>query len=113
MLETIIRDPPYLHMCGSHYETLQDYNFKTINYTNLLYSSTNTEGGGLDITSGFFTAPLGGSYTVTWSTSTETSSGEYNNIYLYKNSNKVEESRHYSRNGDPSHSVYEQGNNYY
>merc|ERR1712013_357292 len=32
-------------------------------YIPLLYSSTNTEGGGLDISAGVFTAPHGGSYT--------------------------------------------------
>ena len=110
---TIIRDPPNLHMCGSNYEVLSNYNSKTIPYTKMLYSSTNTEGGGLDISSGVFTAPWGGSYTVTWSTSSWTFSGHTgNDIYLYKNSNKVEESRHfsYSNNGD---FVYDQGNNYY
>merc|ERR1712083_839132 len=55
---TIIRDPPHLHMCGSHYDSIYGSN-TIITYSNLFYSSTNTEGGGLDITSGVFTAPLG------------------------------------------------------
>ena len=108
---TILRDPPHLHMCGSHYDKLQNYNSKPITFSTLLYSATNTEGGGLDISSGVFTAPWGGSYTVTWSTSSDTHSGTYNDIYLYKNSNQVEESRHYSHNGNSY--VQEQGNNYY
>ena len=109
----IVREPPpHLHMCGSHYETLENYNFKTITFSNLLYSSTNTEGGGLDISSGVFTSPCSGSYTVTWSTNTGTYNGHYNTIYLYKNSNQVEESLHYSANSDPSYSISEQGNNY-
>merc|ERR1711874_674399 len=70
---TIIRDSPYLHMCGSHYEELSYYQTKTVPYSKLLYSSTNTEGGGLDISSGVFTAPCAGSYTVTWSTTLHTS----------------------------------------
>merc|ERR1711862_519410 len=41
--------PPYIHSCGSHYDLLSASS-GTIPYTSLLYSSTNTEGGGLDIT---------------------------------------------------------------
>merc|ERR1712083_11804 len=103
---TILRDSPFLHMCGSHYDLLSGS--KTIPYSKLFYSSTNTEGGGLDITSGVFTSPWGGSYTVTWSTSSWTLSGSGNDIYLYKNSNKVEESRHYSVNYNGAY-VSEQG----
>merc|ERR1712037_969896 len=105
---TILRDPPYLHMCGSHYAALSNYNSMTITFSTLLYSATNTEGGGLDISSGVFTAPVGGSYTVTWSTSSGTDSGHSNYIYLYKNSNKVEESTHFSYNSNDLY-VYEQG----
>merc|ERR1712083_995761 len=84
---TILRDSPFLHMCGSHYDLLSGS--KTIPYSKLFYSSTNTEGGGLDITSGVFTSPWGGSYTVTWSTSSWTLSGSGNDIYLYKNNIRV------------------------
>merc|ERR1712179_183695 len=55
--------PPYIHECGSHYDCLPA-SYGTIPFTSLLYSSTNTEGGGLNITTGVFTAPWGGSYTV-------------------------------------------------
>ena len=54
---TIIREPPYIHTCGSHYEYLSHYHSQTLPYSTLLYSATNTEGGGLDISSGIFTAP--------------------------------------------------------
>ena len=45
---TISRAPPYIHSCGSHYDYLSG-DSGTIPYTSLLYSSSNTEGGGLDI----------------------------------------------------------------
>merc|ERR1712013_4564 len=63
----IVRAPPYIHSCGSHDDVLSG-STGTIPYTSLLYSSTNTEGGGLDISTGVFTAPHGGSYTVYWDT---------------------------------------------
>merc|ERR1719513_227702 len=64
----ILRAPPYIHSCGSYYYELSGH-YMTIPYTSLLYSSSNTEGGGLDISTGIFTAPHGGSYTVYWDTS--------------------------------------------
>merc|ERR1719312_2270306 len=74
----ILRAPPFIHTCGSHYDSLPGSS-GTIPYTSLLYSSTNTEGGGLDINTGIFTAPHGGSYTVYWDTSAR---GENVRIYL-------------------------------
>merc|ERR1712212_979139 len=49
----ILKAPPYIHACGSHIGSL-NASSGTIPYTSLLYSSTNTEGGGLDITTGVF-----------------------------------------------------------
>merc|ERR1712241_987579 len=62
----ILKAPPYIHACGSNGGLPASTG--TIPYTSLLYSSTNQEDGGLDITTGVFTAPLGGSYTVSWDT---------------------------------------------
>merc|ERR1719513_458951 len=93
----IVRAPPYIHCCGSHYGGLSGSS-GTIPYTSLLYSSTNTEGGGLDISTGVFTAPHGGSYTVYWDTNAYLHSGEnVVSIYLQKNGKSIEESLHYSR----------------
>ena len=93
-----LRDPPFLHACGSHNYHLSG-SFQTIPYTSLLYSSTNTEGGGLDIETGVFTAPLGGSYTVYWDTQAYLNSGEYVRIYLQKNGTSIQESYQYSAYG--------------
>merc|ERR1711997_950661 len=82
----ILRDPPFIHFCGANDYLLSAVSGSmTIPYTSLLYSSTNQEDGGLDITTGVFTAPWGGSYTVSWDTQAGLSHGEYVDIYLQKN----------------------------
>ena len=104
----IVRAPPYIHCCGSHYGGLSGSS-GTIPYTSLLYSSTNTEGGGLDISTGVFTAPHGGSYTVYWDTSAALKYGEEVWIYLQKNGVTIQESLHVSSYTGPSGYVYDQG----
>merc|ERR1719347_2499504 len=91
---SILRAPPFIHACGSN-TNLLSFQGQIIPYTSLLYSSTNTEGGGLDITTGVFTAPWGGSYTVYWDTSASLKyqdSGVYVDIYVQKNGVNIEES---------------------
>merc|ERR1719317_1703631 len=105
---TNFRAPPYIHACGSNTNFLS-FQSHTIPYTSLLYSSTNTEGGGLDIITGVFTAPWGGSYTVYWDTTAYLLSGEYVYIYLQKNGGSIKESVHFSAYYGPSGFVYEQG----
>merc|ERR1719477_198766 len=104
----ILRAPPYIHSCGSN-SGLVSGSSGTIPYTSLLYSSTNTEGGGLDISTGVFTAPHGGTYTVSWDTGADLDQGEYVYIYLFKNGVSIQESKHYSYYGGPSGGVDEQG----
>ena len=65
--------------------------------------------GGLDISTGVFTAPHGGSYTVSWDTSAYLDSGEIVYIYLEKNEMTIQESEHHSRYTGPSGVVYDQG----
>merc|ERR1719244_1467873 len=91
----ILRAMPVIHTCGSHSDDLSG-SFMTIPYTSLLYSSTNTEGGGLDITTGVFTAPAGGTYTVSWDTSVVLTSGGGLWIYLQKNGETIQESELWS-----------------
>merc|ERR1719317_1251340 len=102
----IVRAPPYIHSCGSHYDVLSASS-GTIPYTSLLYSATNTEGGGLDISTGIFTAPHGGSYTVYWDTSAGLDHGRSVRIYLQKNGENIEESYHRSDYYGPSGAVYD------
>jgi len=104
----ILKAPPFIHSCGSHSDWLSG-SYMTIPYTSLLYSSTNTEGGGLDITTGVFTAPHGGSYTVYWDTIAALNSGEDVQIVLQKNEETIDESRQDSQYTGPSGSVRDQG----
>merc|ERR1712013_17323 len=88
-----MKNPPHMHACGSHYNG-QTIVSGTIPYTTLLYSSTNTEGGGLDIESGVFTSTWPGSYTVTWSLHCGNDAQDPTvNIYLQKNGNNIKESK--------------------
>ena len=103
-----MKAPPYIHSCGSNSDGLPS-SIGTIPYTSLLYSSTNQEVGGLDISTGVFTAPHGGSYTVYWDISASLNSGNFVVIYLQKNGESIEESRHYSEYNGPSGNVYDQG----
>merc|ERR1719369_456908 len=95
----ILKAPPYIHACGSHYDVISASS-GTISYTSLLYSSTNQEGGGLDISSGVFTAPHGGSYTVSWDAQARLNRWEGVYIYLQINGVTMEESLHNSYYGD-------------
>ena len=104
---SILKTPPFLHACGSHYDYYYYYTDGPgiIPYTSLLYSSTNMEGGGLDINTGVFTAPQSGSYTVTWNTAAYIFHVQ---IFLYKNGEMIQESVTNSFEGGSSAS-YDQG----
>merc|ERR1712045_826884 len=105
-----MRNPPYMHACGAypHYLSIET---GTIPYEKLLYSSTNTEGGGLDIASGVFTSSWPGSYTVTWSLMAGNDAGEtHTSIFLQQNGHiTILESEHYTDYTGPSGVVQEQG----
>merc|ERR1712142_741757 len=101
-----IRDPPHMHACG--YKDSYTNFAGIIAYSTLLYSSTNTEGGGLDISTGLFTSPHPGSYTVTWGLHAAEGTGKDVKIYLQHNGNNIEESLHQSYHGG-SGSISEQG----
>ena len=106
---TRMRNPPYMHACGAHYNYLT-IESATITYSSLLYSSTNTEGGGLDIASGVFTSSWPGSYTVTWGLYPNNSAGENGvEIFLQHNGHNIPQSRHVSQYTGNSGTVYDQG----
>merc|ERR1719481_126730 len=103
-----MRNPPYMHACG--YQLVTTIKSATISYSRLLYSSTNTEGGGLDIASGVFTSSYPGSYTVTWGLTAYDGAGEHLvSIYLQHNGQNIEESFHRSYYEGPSGQIYDQG----
>merc|ERR1711892_888855 len=105
---SILREPPFIHSCGYQYSTT--ITSQTIPYSSLLYSSTNTEGGGLDIARGVFTSPLAGSYTVAWSLLAIDDHPDSDVvIYLRQNGQKIDESQHESGYSGPSGRVHDQG----
>ena len=110
---TRVKEPPFIHACGSHNTSGLSIQSGTIPYSRLLYSSTNQETGGLDTETGVFTAPHPGSYTATWSTYASDNAGDYYVlIYLYKNGQMIYESEHVSYYSGPSGLVDDQGKYY-
>merc|ERR1719317_1718911 len=103
----ILKAPPFLHICG--YNEILSISNQTITYGFLVYSSMNTEGGGLDITTGVFTAPLGGSYTVYWNLVAQVHSETYSEIFLQKNYENIWVSRTFSKFTGPSGLLLDQG----
>ena len=86
-------DAPYLHQCGFTQKTnpVEDILY----YDEIFYSSTNTEGGGLE--GGVFTAPHPGTYTVAWTLSAENDAGDNDlQLVLRKNGEQIPESFHHS-----------------
>ena len=105
---TRMRNPPYMHACG--YQGYTYIKSATIPYSTLLYSSTNTEGGGLDIASGVFTSSWPGSYTITWSLQANNNPADnYVYIYLQHNGHNIQESEHFSFYSGVSGTVQDQG----
>ena len=83
---------------------------QAISYSNLLYSSCNDGGAGLNINSGQFISGVAGSYTVTWSLRAINDAGDHSvHINLRKNGQNIDESLHYSRYTGPSGYAYDQG----
>merc|ERR1711892_976926 len=105
---SILREPPFIHSCGYQYST--HVTSQTIHYSSLLYSSTNTEGGGLDIATGVFTSPWPGSYTFTWSLYADDDDTDSPvQIYLRQNGQTIDESLHHSYYTGPSGRLEDQG----
>ena len=89
----ILRDPPYTIACG--WKDGLSTTSQPISYTTLLYSSSNVEGAGLDISTGVFTAGHPGSYTITWSLwASDYQSDDYTDLFLRKNGDIITESQH-------------------
>ena len=90
-----LQNPPKTFECG--YSSLAKTKSEVISYTKLLYSSTNIEGAGLDVSTGVFTSGQPGTYSATWSLSAWNDAGDARVfVYLRKNRNIIEESQHYT-----------------
>ena len=107
---SFLKEPPFFHACG--YQSSTTITGQTITYTSLLYSSTNTEGGDLDTSTGIFSSPYPGSWTVTWSLYAHDDHGDNGvEIYLRKNGENIDGSYHRSRYLASSGTVGEIGKN--
>ena len=67
-----LKNSPKTYACAGHYSVLSTTR-QAISYSNLLYSSSNVAGAGLNITSGQFISGVAGSYTLHYSCYTEPS----------------------------------------
>merc|ERR1711973_874628 len=105
-----LKDPPIFYQC-----VYQDHirgNNKTINFDSEFYSRRNswTMEGGMDLHTGLFTAPVAGTYSVTYGLYVHNEQGEHAELYIQKNQENIEESHHYSLfKSETSGDVYEQG----
>ena len=87
------RDNPYCYECG--YQSAWDVEDSVMTYTRLLYSSSNVSGG-LDISTGLFTAGHSGTWAISSSIMSTQYSGDVNQVWIFKNQQKIGESEHYS-----------------
>ena len=102
-------EPPFFHVCGFVQST--HIIGQTIPFSPY-YSSTNTEGGDLDVDTGILTSPHSGSYTVTWSLhSINDPEDSAVWIILRKNGEEVGGSWHYSKYSGSTGHVYGMGKN--
>ena len=60
-----LRDPPIAYYCG--YQDAYYTNSQILTYDNVTYSYSNQQTGGLDASTGIFTAPVPGTYSITYS----------------------------------------------
>ena len=103
-----IQNLPFINVCGYKYKV--NYNSKTITYDKSLLSSTNTMGGGLDISTGVFAAPSSGDYTISYHMMANDNPWDAAvSIYLYKNTQQITESLFTSRYSKGVGQVDEQG----
>ena len=98
-----MRNPPFAFQCGWQGGLVTAEN-SIITFERLSFSSLFGVAGGLDITTGVFTAGYNGVWTITYSTHSEQAGGDANSVYLFLNDNKIEESVHYTYNsGGPGY----------
>merc|ERR1719427_26721 len=83
MKERLETDPPYIFVCAYHASSF-DLKEGPVTYGETTYTSTNLETGGLNISTGVFTAGHPGIYSVSWSMVNYNRGGQ-DFVYLYKN----------------------------
>jgi len=81
MKERLETDPPYVFVCAYHSSSF-DLKEGPVTYSDTTYSATNLETGGLNISTGVFTAGHPGIYSVSWSMVNYNRGGQ-DFVYLY------------------------------
>merc|ERR1711970_1658114 len=92
-----IRDPPVFFQCAYTLHFTKDSS--PIQYEKMFYSRTNqwTETGGINLSSGLWTSPYDGTYTITYSLQNGHSYGGRDIIlHLRKNGQEIPETHHFS-----------------
>merc|ERR1719334_537054 len=92
-LSSKVYDPPISYHCG--YKPKMKVEKSVVNFDSMFYSRTNqwTEEGGLDISSGEYTTPYPGTYTLSATFSSDSLHGNYIHVYIRKNGQKMPETR--------------------
>merc|ERR1711915_400140 len=113
-LETQVQslsDPPVSYICA--YQISTSAKSSNVHYDSIFYSRTNdwTSEGGMDLGSGVYTAPVPGTYVITYSLRSSNDYSDNNiSLYLRKNGIILDETRHWSDYyGQSTGYVYEQG----
>jgi len=89
-----LRDPPVAYYCG--YKELYNQNSQIVPYDSLFYSYSNQGVGGLDTSTGTFSAPFPGTYRITYSVYNEVVYDQSVEMHIQKNGVSIPESLHWS-----------------
>ena len=88
----ILQEKPYLSVCAEKSSTKSERQCRTINYDSIFHSSSNLDGGGLDICTGVFTVGQCSPYSVSWN-SFSGARGSGKSLVLRKNRRQVSETQ--------------------
>ena len=87
-------ETPYSFTCGWREQWVLDNS--NITYERLLYSASSDLNGGLDITSGVYTAWISGTWTITYSSTSVQYSGDIIQAFVYVNGEMLLESQYWA-----------------
>ena len=94
-LENQVRNQPFAFQCGWRAGQWSE-DSSIITYDSLTFSSMFNVDGGLDISTGVFTAGYSGVWSVSYSIRSTQYSGERNEAWLYLNDERMKESQHWT-----------------
>merc|ERR1711915_1016136 len=106
---SFLKSPPVYHICV--YQTYTSATSSNVPFEKTVYSQCNNcQNANFDLASGVYTNGWPGTYTVTWDLNADDGAGDhYVEIYLKKNGETIDESRHVSYYTGSSGDVSDQG----